>query len=70
MQISYEKSFFQTPNTDIPVDMHAIYFPLEWISAVAEAVAAGMDRECKRQGKAMLENLGMASPNPWWREAS
>jgi hypothetical protein len=46
--------------------MRKIDFPLEWISAVAKNVAAGLDGERQKLGKRFGENLGLAVPGTWW----
>ena len=58
------------PDTGSSAHKRVIHFPLEWISAVAQAVASGMDRECAKQSKGISENLGLAIPNSWWSEGS
>jgi hypothetical protein len=46
--------------------MRQINFSLEWIAAVAENVASGMDAECNRGNKYIGENLGLNPPSTWW----
>ncbi|MGI4976961.1 MAG: hypothetical protein ACRYG6_08470 [Janthinobacterium lividum] len=42
------------------------YFPLGWISFVAEKVAFGMDLECDRQNKSARQNLDLTLPPQRW----
>lgn len=73
LQVSYVN---RAPDTGNPADIEqrvierVIHFPLEWIIAVAESVAAGMDRERERHGKAIFENLGLEIQARWWRQDS
>ena len=53
-----------------PVGRRVIHFHLELISAVAQAVASGMDRECARQSKVIFENLGLSIPHLWWSDGA
>jgi hypothetical protein len=58
------------PDTGAPATV--IHFPLEWIGAVAQVVASGMDRERAMQSKPIFENLRLAIPLPhlWWSMGS
>jgi hypothetical protein len=62
-QISYK-------NTPMQKGFRKIYFPLEWIAAVAKSVARGMDSECARNNKHCFENVGLSTPTLWWLDGA
>jgi hypothetical protein len=47
-----------------------IYFPLEWISKVAQNIAIGLDKECAHLNKVLGESLDLAIPSAWWIEGA
>ncbi len=54
----------------ILIDKRLIHFPLEWITAVALAVAAGIDDERSRRDETSYKNIGLAIPEAWWIDGS
>jgi hypothetical protein len=60
----------QMPDTGGADARRIVYYPLEWISAAAQAAASGMDRECTRKNKPIFENLGLAIPHSWWSKSA
>jgi hypothetical protein len=65
-EISYANTLFEQNNS--LVSRRLVHFPLEWIKAVAVAVARTMDDQCSMANAHPLQNLGLAIPQSWWSE--
>jgi hypothetical protein len=65
-EISYANTLFEQNNS--LVRRRLVHFPLEWIKAVAVAVACTMDDQCSMANAHPFQNLGLAIPQSWWSE--
>jgi hypothetical protein len=65
-EISYANTLFE--HNGCLVGRRLIHFPLEWITAVAVAVARSMDDQCSMANAHPLQNLGLPIPQCWWSE--